>query len=44
MNKINNQYIKNNDLNNCVVAFATNYYKFDNLSYFYDYSINILII
>ncbi len=40
MNKLINKYIENNDLDKCVITFATNYYFFDNLGYFYDYSIN----
>jgi len=40
MNSLIKKYIEKNDLDNCFISFATSYYKFNNLSYFYDYSIN----
>lgn len=40
MNNLINKYIEKNDLNYCFISFATSYYNFDNLNYFYEYSIN----
>ena len=40
MNSLIQKYIKNNNLDECLVSFSSNYYYFKNLSYFYNYSIN----
>ena len=40
MNNLINKQIKNSNIDDCFITFSTNYYYFDNLGYFYDYSIN----